>query len=116
MAGTGSKLGLIRLGLGKAPNDRQTFGKPAAASGGAACNPAHSPSVGPVPTHGDPFAEALLAIDGQWTPCSGSISFCDICGLILPQAGTWLVPVSYVSRTCLVRGGSTLAPGMAHFL
>ena len=32
-----------------------------------------------------------------------------------PQAGTWLVPVSDVSRTCLVQGGSSLSPNLAGF-
>ena len=36
-----------------------------------------------------------------------SISTGDTESQIQPEAGTWLVPVSYVSRACLVRGGSS---------
>jgi hypothetical protein len=35
--------------------------------------------------------------------------------LLGPEARTWLVPVSYVSRTCLVQGGSSLTAEMAVF-
>ena len=44
------------------------------------------------------------------TPAFPSISHPNRTGQIQPEAGAWLVPVSHVSRTCLVRGGSHLRP------
>jgi hypothetical protein len=48
-------------------------------------------------------------------PAPGIISARDCRRHGHPQARTWLVPVSYVSRTCLVRGGSPLRRKMASF-
>ena len=48
-------------------------------------------------------------------PAPGIISAHDCRRHSHPQARTWLVPVSYVSRTCLVRGGSPLRRKMASF-
>jgi hypothetical protein len=46
----------------------------------------------------------------------GTISSCNVRGLILAEAGAWLVPVSYVSRACLVQGGSSASLNSPYFL
>jgi hypothetical protein len=43
------------------------------------------------------------------------ISRHDTKSLFGSEARTWLLPVSYVSRACLVQGGSSIASGMAVF-
>jgi hypothetical protein len=69
---------------------------------------------------GGGYQQTAGALPGEpfWhtQPRPEPINFGDSCGLILPEAGTGLVPVSCVSRTCLVRGGSSLLPSRADFL